>query len=104
MSNVGSRMASRDTCAPRCVRVSPGARLDIRVRYLTPDLRECLQPADLHLQQLVLLRLVGERIAKERLERLAGAQGAAQIDLVIAEQARAEAAVRSQPNAIARLA
>jgi hypothetical protein len=37
------------------------------------------------LEELVLLRLVGQRLTEERLEPLAGAQWSSQVDFVVAE-------------------
>src|SRR5215207_9596213 len=61
---------------------------------LPADLREGAQTAHLHLQQLVRLRLRRERGTEEGLERLAAAQRPAEVDLVVAEKARAQPPVR----------
>src|SRR5215813_7735876 len=52
----------------------------------------------------MLLRLVGQRLTKQRLERLSASQRRAQIDFVIPEETRAQAAIRGESHAIARRA
>src|SRR5215207_761042 len=51
---------------------------------------------------MVLLGFLGERAAKVRLERLARAQGVAKVYLVIAEEARAQAPIGREADAVAR--
>jgi hypothetical protein len=48
-------------------------------------LRQRPQSPDAHLEELVFLRLVGQRLTEERLEALAGAQRSSQVDFVITE-------------------
>src|SRR6478672_2538156 len=67
-------------------------------------LRQRPKPADLHLQQLMLFGLIGERFPEERLEWNPGSERSPQIHLVIAEQACAKTAVGGQAHAIARRA
>ena len=81
------------------MRVTPCA-----ARSLPANLRQRSQPADLHLEQLVLLWLVRERVSEVGLERHAGSERRAQVHFVVAEQARAEPAVGGEPHAIARRA
>src|SRR5512143_1174007 len=68
------------------------------------DLRQRAESADLHLQQLVLLGFVGERVVEQRLEPCARAKWRAQIDFVISKEARAQPAVGRQSHAVARRA
>ena len=71
------------------------------LRAQPPDLRERAQPADAHLQQRVLASAC-RRARRGRTARAAPrAQRRAQIDLVIAEQARAQPAVGGEPHAVA---
>src|SRR5215208_2594236 len=91
------------------MRMSEGELLSIekyraRVSKLSPDLRECAQTADAAREQRVRLRLLGERAVHERRERLARAQRRAQIDLVVAEQARAQPTVGGEPHTVAAAA
>src|SRR6187200_3435135 len=71
-----------------------------RARHSTADLRQRAQTADFHLQQRVLLRLVGERLTEERLQRLAFAQRIAQQHLMIAEETRTKPAISGQTDTI----
>src|SRR5215207_2994053 len=75
-----------------------------RTSMLSPDLGQRAQPADASREERVCLRLLRERTADERLERNAGAQRRAQIHLVVAEQAGAQAAVRRESHPIAAAA
>src|SRR5688500_8162762 len=64
-------------------------------------LRERTQPADAHLQQRVLLRLLCQRAAEERCKWLASAQCITKVHLVITEEACTKPSIRRQPNPIA---
>ena len=57
--------------------------------------------ADAHLQQVMLLRFVGQCLTEQRLESLARTQRRAQVHLVIAEETGTEPTVGREPNAIA---
>src|SRR5678815_3939472 len=75
-----------------------------RVYGLPTNLRKRAKAADFHLQQSVLLRLVGECLSEERLEWLAAPERVAQQHLVIAEETGAKSAIGRESHAVARRA
>jgi hypothetical protein len=81
-------------------------RQNYRTRVLTlpSDLRECAQSAHTMREQCVLLWLVSQCLTHERRERQTSTQWPAQVNLVIAEQTRAEPTVRGKTHAIAATA
>src|SRR5262249_50374584 len=101
ISHTVSSRAQRGIFTSTSVSAGPSLRSGCQ---LSAHLRQRAQSANFHLEQLMLLRLVGERVAEERREWLARAQRRAQIDFVIAEQAGAKSSVSGQPHAIARRA
>ncbi len=68
------------------------------------DLRKRAQPANVHLQQMVLQRLFFQRACEERSHWFSGSQRVAQIHGVVAEETRPEPTIRCQTHTIARAA
>src|SRR5687767_2799587 len=70
---------------------------------LTTNLRQRAKSSDVHLQQRVLAWLLGQRLRVKRDEIFPAAQRIAQIHLMVAEEAGAQAAISGQSHTIARL-
>lgn len=68
---------------------------------LPADLRERSQSTDLHLQEVMLPRFLGQCAAEERLQRLAPAERIAQWHFMVAEQAGPQPTICREPHPVA---
>jgi hypothetical protein len=86
-----TQLQYRGIRAIRQLQRSVARRLTVhgRTAVLPADLRQSAQPTDVHLQQRMLTRLLGQRLCVQRNQVFAAAQRITQVHLVVAEQAGA---------------